>query len=242
MAELAAVVFDYGDTLMRFRYDPAVHARSLALAAERLGAGHLTGEQLFGPVDELLAAAMVARGELGELDYAAVVREALAGLGVVASPAQVVDAMRAAQGVWAANRELHPAAIELLGGLRRRGLAVGLVSNTIDPPEVLVDDLELMGIAGLIDAAVFSSQLGVRKPHPAIYRHVLDRLGVEPRQALFVGDRVLEDVIGPAGVGMRTCIAVYFRQDGGDRTLAGYVAEHPLDVLAIVDGARDMHG
>jgi HAD superfamily hydrolase (TIGR01509 family) len=242
MAELAAVVFDYGDTLMQFRYDPAVHARSLALVAERLGAGRLEGEQLLGPVDELLSAAMVARGELGELDYVAVVREALAGLGVEAAPAQVVAAMRAAQRVWDGNRELHPATIELLEGLRRRGLAVGLVSNTIDPWEVMADDLELMGIAGLIDAAVFSSQLGVRKPHPAIYRHTLDRLGVAPEQALFVGDRVREDVTGPAGVGMRTCLAVYFRQDDGDRALAGHVAEHPLDVLAIVDGAQDVHG
>jgi HAD superfamily hydrolase (TIGR01509 family) len=242
MAELAAVVFDYGDTLMRFRYDRAVHARSLALVAERLGAVRLGGEQLLGPVDELLSEAMVARGELGELDYVAVVRQALAGLGVEATAAKVVAAMRAAQRVWAGNRELHPATIELLQGLRRRGLAVGLVSNTIDAPEVMMDDLELVGIAGLIDAAVFSSQLGVRKPHPAIYRHALRRLGVEPQRALFVGDRVREDVIGPAAVGMRTCLAVYFRQDGGDRSLAGHLAEHPLDVLSIVDGAQEMRG
>jgi putative hydrolase of the HAD superfamily len=239
---LAAVVFDYGDTLMRFRYDPAIHARSLALVAERLGAGQLGGRRLFATVDELLSEAMVARGTLGELDYTAVVVAALASLGVVAEPARVLSAMRAAQPVWAPNRELHPSTVGLLGELRRRGLRIGLVSNTIDPPEVLLDDLDAMGIAGLIDVAVFSSQLGIRKPHPGIYRHVLDRLGVAPHRTMFVGDRVLEDVIGPSRVGMRTCLAVYFREDEGDRGLADHVIADPLDVLAIVDGGHQTPG
>jgi putative hydrolase of the HAD superfamily len=75
----------------------------------------------------------------------------------------------------------------------------------------------------------------LRKPAPEIYRAALDALDVEPANALFVGDRVREDVQGPAALGMRTCLVTYFRVDGGDHGLADAVAESPADVLATVD-------
>jgi putative hydrolase of the HAD superfamily len=77
----------------------------------------------------------------------------------------------------------------------------------------------------------------VRKPGPAIYRAALDQIGVEPANALFVGDRVREDVQGPAALGMRTCLVTYFRSDGGDHSLADAVAASPAEVLAAIDGA-----
>jgi len=64
---------------------------------------------------------------------------------------------------------------------------------------------------------------------------VLDALGVQPENALFVGDRVREDIQGPAALGMRTCLVTYFRVDEGDHSLADSVAASPADVLAAVD-------
>jgi predicted HAD superfamily phosphohydrolase YqeG len=57
-----------------------------------------------------------------------------------------------------------------------------------------------------------------------------------------VGDRVLEDVVGPARVGMRTCLATYLRDDDGDHSLADHIAARPLDVLRIVDYSNQRHG
>jgi len=85
---------------------------------------------------------------------------------------------------------------------------------------------------------VFSSELGVRKPHPAIYLHVLELLGVAPDAALFVGDRLREDVAGPAALGMRTCLARYYRSDDGDQGLADYRIDAPLELLAVIDALR----
>ena len=82
---------------------------------------------------------------------------------------------------------------------------------------------------------MLSSQLGRRKPAPEIYRAALDALAVEPENALFVGDRVREDVQGPAALGMRTCLVTYFRVDDGDHTLADAVATSPMEVLETVD-------
>jgi putative hydrolase of the HAD superfamily len=232
---LEAVVFDYGDTLIRYRYDEATHVRSLATLLDHLGATGVDGRRLFGEVDRRLGPALEARGDGGEIDYEGLVREALATLDVDVDDGRLTEAMRAGHREWDANVAVHPDALELLHGVRERGLKVGLVSNAIDPGVLLREDLALNGIAEMVDEAVFSSELGIRKPHPGIYRHVLDALGVEPPRALFVGDRVLEDVVGPSNVGMHTCLAVYLRRDAGDHSLADHVAQRPLDVLGILD-------
>jgi FMN phosphatase YigB (HAD superfamily) len=62
--------------------------------------------------------------------------------------------------------------------------------------------LEAAGVAALFDAVVVSDAVGWRKPAPAIFHAALDRLGLQPAQALFVGDRADIDVAGAQGVGM----------------------------------------
>ena len=56
-------------------------------------------------------------------------------------------------------------ASSLVEALRARGLKLGLVSNAIDPPALLHRDLAQMGVAERLDYAVFSSEVGWRKPH-----------------------------------------------------------------------------
>ena len=52
-----------------------------------------------------------------------------------------------------------------------------------------------------------------RKPHPRIYQAALTRLGVPAAGAVFVGDRLKEDVRGPKEVGMRAVLTRQFRQE-----------------------------
>ena len=180
MAVLEAVLFDYGDTLFRFRYDERTHAAALAGLLEELGRADVSADALFLEVDHRLGPGLDARGEHGELDYLALVRDALAAVGVVVDEQALLRAVRAEHRGWDANRQLHPDSLRLLAAVRERGLRVGMVSNTFDIPELMHEDLALMGLTDVIDAAVFSSELGVRKPHPAIYLHVLELLGVAP--------------------------------------------------------------
>jgi putative hydrolase of the HAD superfamily len=70
-----------------------------------------------------------------------------------------------------------------------------------------------MGVAERLDFSVFSSEVGMRKPHPAIFERALAALGVEPQRALFVGDRLYEDVRGAGELGMTTVQALWFRAD-----------------------------
>ena len=67
--------------------------------------------------------------------------------------------------------------------------------------------------AGLFDSTVFSCSVGLRKPDPAIYRLALDELGVEPADAMFVGDGANDELAGAERVGMRAVLILRPEQD-----------------------------
>ncbi len=74
---------------------------------------------------------------------------------------------------------------------------------------------------------------GIANPSPRIYRAALEAVGTAPQHTLFVGDRVLEDIVGPRQQGMQTALATWFRHDSGEHGLADHVPARPLDILQI---------
>jgi putative hydrolase of the HAD superfamily len=74
----------------------------------------------------------------------------------------------------------------------------------------------------------------MRKPHPAIFERALEVLDVAPENALFVGDRLFEDVRGAAELGMTTVQALWYRADAHpDGAEPDYQAFTQLDVLNV---------
>jgi putative hydrolase of the HAD superfamily len=97
-----------------------------------------------------------------------------------------------------------------------------------------------MGLADRLDFAVFSSEVGVRKPHPQIFERALEALGVEPENALFVGDRLYEDVRGAGELGMTTVQALWFRAD--DHPEGGEPDHQAFTQLDVLNVARRLLG
>lgn len=96
-----------------------------------------------------------------------------------------------------------PGAREALAAVKRRGLLTGLISNTgITPGTVLRQILDGMGMLELLDVAVFSDEVEVAKPAASIFIDTLESLGVEPPEAVFVGDQPHLDVLGARRAGM----------------------------------------
>jgi putative hydrolase of the HAD superfamily len=91
-----------------------------------------------------------------------------------------------------------------LDALRRHGLRLGLVSNTIWPAAVHRADLAALGLLDAFAVTSFSSSLGVWKPQPAIMQLTLDALGLPATDVLFVGDHPTEDIAAAQALGMRT--------------------------------------
>jgi len=232
---LEAVLFDYGDTLLEFRLDDGLWLGAMRDMLAAAGGPPERAADLRGEIERRVTELTADPDDHAELVYEEVVAGALAAVGTSPGPELLRTAIEAQHRGWLGARRLHPKAHWLLQEVRARGLRIGIVSNTFDPPDLLHADLVSDGVAERVDAIVFSSELGLRKPAPEIYRAALDALDVEPANALFVGDRVREDVQGPAALGMRTCLVTYFRVDGGDHGLADAVAESPADVLATVD-------
>jgi putative hydrolase of the HAD superfamily len=233
---LRAVLFDWGDTLFHFAYD-----EELLEAGWEAGLATLDRDGLPGPGEtaarfrEQYLPLLFVPGSVDEVEYPGMIRELLEGFGVEVDDGGLDRFLAAEHAAWEPARQMGAQTHALLDSLRDRGLATGLVSNAFDPGWLLHEDLARMGLAERLDAAVFSSEIGKRKPHPAIFEAVLSRLGVAPEETLFVGDRRYEDVRGAKELGMTTVLALWFRADDDERGLdPDFEAFTPMDVLNVV--------
>jgi len=97
--------------------------------------------------------------------------------------------------------------IAVLRQLRRRGVKVGVLSNTLWPRTWHEDVFRRDGVLDLIDGAVYSSEIDWAKPHPEAFRAAMAAVGAsEPTRCVFVGDRPWDDIYGAKGVGMRAVL------------------------------------
>jgi len=119
---------------------------------------------------------------------------------------------------------LARAALERLHG----GARLGVVSNYYGNLEV---QLEEAGLAPLLDTVVESVHVGLAKPDPEIYRLAARRLGVEPAQAVMVGDNFERDCHAARLAGMRS---IWLRRDGVAPPRAG-VADQVIGHLAEIE-------
>jgi len=101
------------------------------------------------------------------------------------------------------NWTVFPEVLDVIEELRRRGLRVGVLSNA---PTNLPLFLERLGISPHLDFVVVSATEGVKKPDRRIFETVVSRAGVEPGEALHVGDMYLEDVLGGSTAGLHTLL------------------------------------
>src|SRR5712692_782567 len=91
--------------------------------------------------------------------------------------------------------------------LLKRGLKLGVVSDA--PAREAWLRLCYLNFHHLFDAVVTFDDSGERKPSPVPFRKTLDALGVNPEEALMVGDWAERDMVGAAQVGMKTVFARY---------------------------------
>jgi putative hydrolase of the HAD superfamily len=140
---------------------------------------------------------------------------------------------------WDEHSYIDPAAPAVLQGLRERGLKVGVLSNTLWPAVEHERIFSRDSVDHLIDGAVYSSEIAWTKPHPEAFRAVLTAVGVaEPSRAVFVGDRLFDDIYGANQVGMRAVLvphSVIPRQQLGPEGTPDAVIQGLEELLPIID-------
>ncbi len=139
------------------------------------------------------------------VDYTASIIEHMGGRGPL-----VQQAAQDIYDQWATNHHfvMYDDVDPVLRALQRRGLTVGVISNSHRSLDAFRDHFSL---GGLIHSHISSFEHGYLKPHPSIFEAALERAGVAAGASVMVGDSLKADVCGALAVGMR---AVLLRRSG----------------------------
>jgi len=225
---IQAVLFDWGGTLTTFHNVDMIDAWRVAaelLAPER--------------ADEVAEALLAAEREIWQrttttmrsATTAEVLQTASQAVGLPVETALHAKAVERYLDHWSPTSNARPDARAMLRALKERGLRTGLLSNTHWPRRRHEEWLARDGILDLLDARVYTSDLEHVKPHPEAFRALLDAVGAGPDQAVFVGDRLHDDVAGAKQLGMR---AVWVRND--------VVPSYDVQPDAVIDDLAELVG
>jgi putative hydrolase of the HAD superfamily len=192
-----AVIFDWGGTLTPW-HDIDHEALWLQVCARHYAAPEAA---------DLAAAAHAAERDLWLLaeqeQRSATLLEVFSRAGVHPS-AELLASYFAA---WEPHTLTDPEVVPLLAELRRRGLKVGVLSNTMWPRDAHEQIFARDNVIGLLDGAVYTSEIPWTKPHPEAFGAVMAAIGVDdPAACVFVGDRPFDDVHGAKAAGMRAVL------------------------------------
>ena len=211
-----AVLFDYGRTLVTFTYPTDDLLRVLAEFRPRieaaLGVPAPEAEAILHGVLLPLEKYVGSMSE-DEVDYMDAYRDTWHRAGMRLPDDLLHEILDAEQRCWDRSVRVDEDVDDVLPWLRGRGIRVALCSNAPFPADMMRRQVASNGIAELVDAAVFSSDIGKRKPSPELYRAALDAVRVDASRALFVGDRVREDYEGPTALGMRAVVVTRHAED-----------------------------
>lgn len=112
-----------------------------------------------------------------------------------------IDATHAERHLWSA---LDPDAPAVLASLRESGFRIAVISNTEDGR--LEELLELVELKSHFDFYIDSHVVNQRKPDAAIFQLALARLGIEPAEAVYIGDSYAHDALPALALGMRAIL------------------------------------
>ena len=145
---------------------------------------------------------------------------------------------------WEISLEMHarygklfPDAVETIKALKKMGLHVGIITDSDN--DYIRAHLEALGIYELFDSITTSEEAGYFKPHPRPFLLALEKAGVKPEEALYVGDNPAKDCVGAKNVGM---LSVLLDPKGEKRELwanCDFVVSKLSDVVEIVKGLME---
>ncbi len=241
-----AVIFDWGGTLTPWhQVDLPEQWRVFAREVHGIpvGSDEVSDADLAAAhdlADRILAAEADAWRRGREDHSSAALADILEAAGVDAGHDRHLLALAAYRRFWEPHTWTDPQVRPLWEGLHARGIKVGVLSNTIWTRAYHREIFERDGVVGLIDGDVYSCEIDHVKPHPEAFRAASRAVGVEPEAAVYVGDRVFEDVHGPHQVGMRAIWIPHSDIPQSQRVEVTAIpdahAHELLDVLGIVDG------
>jgi len=231
-----AVIFDWGGTLSD--YAAVELADMWTLAAQHL-APHMPEDepalvQRLGRIETAFWERTTTDQRSGTL--ADLLAAATAELGVDVTEAVLEEAGVRYLDAWTPHIVHDVEAVATLSALRERGLRIGLLSNTHWPRSFHERFLERDGLAELIDARLYTSEMPYLKPHAEAFQTALAALDLADGEcAVFVGDRPLDDIHGAQQVGMRAVLRPNALVSSYEVTPDATITRLP-ELLPLIDG------
>ena len=103
----------------------------------------------------------------------------------------------------AQGTRMFPGAFEILTYLRPK-YRLHLLTNGF--AEVQLPKIEASGLKKYFESITLSEETGRLKPHPAVFRHALQKAGAFPHQSVMIGDSLQSDVVGALNLGLRAVL------------------------------------
>ena len=143
------------------------------------------------------------RGDLNEPTSLRVLDDLLRAKGFQLTRQTLRQALRAMFGVTQVNWIPEADALPALRALQQMDMRIGMISNASDDDntQALIDKGDFRPC---LEHIVSSAAFGRRKPDPAIFRAALLEFGIQPEQAVMVGDEYEADIFGATSVGMKS--------------------------------------
>jgi len=226
---LDAVLLDAGGTLVRLDYEwmaEALRELGVYVDAATIRRGEIAGRKRYdasrgmpqppGDLPQPL-------GGVGDIRayFIAMLQAAGVPMTLLARALERFFARHEERGLWSRPME---GARETLDVLADRGVRCAVVSNSDGRAEHHLRDCDVLrGVEFVVD----SHLVGIEKPDPGIFRIALERMDVEPRRAIFVGDIRSVDEAGARAAGMHFVLLDPYRDYAGPGTPS-------------IDGIRDL--
>ena len=230
MNEIRAVTFDVGGTLARGGLNRRMYGSKVTCYLRSLGFDRTVADYrkaVGGALDELNRR----RRDLLEMKFEDFCSLTLHNLGVTPD-GELLNGMGKLYFECFTQAELAGSK-EVLAELSNE-YELGVVSNSMSLASKKF--LEESGLSKYFKTFAVSGEVGYRKPHPKIFEFALGELGVEPKEAVHVGDSLEEDVSGARDIGM--CSILLSPKGLGDSeikpdSVVGSIREVPSAVASL---------
>lgn len=199
---IKAVIFDWGGTLTPWHEIDLFKVWQVYAKAYDPKRADEIAHILYQGEQARWAQQFATKGEIGT----GVLEELFAQAGVDTSSRQHSFALERYFAMWEPHTYTDPDAQGLLETLRGHGYRTAVLSNTMWPREHHEAVLRRDDILHLFDYLLFTSEHPTGKPHASVFADVLYNLDVQPQEAVFVGDRPFDDILGAQNIGMKTIL------------------------------------
>ena len=149
--------------------------------------------------------------------------------------------MHLVEKVWEENTtklKLTPGAYEFLDWLHKNNIKVGVLTNGVFMSQA--KKVNMLGIDNKIDCFVTSDMCVADKPDPKAFLYILDKMGVWPSEAIIVGDRIDNDVLGGKRIGMKgVLMKSEHTKRANNEEKADLAVTNLMDIAPFVEDLRD---